>query len=132
PPRFSRPTIRTPGGDMVVRFAAASLVALALVSQACHSNRADQTPGASTTASAGGTGSTTGAGATAATPSTGGTTMSAEHTGGPSVEPTAAQIALGEKIFHGSAAGGTCAGCHGAKGKGTGVAPNLSDEEWLD
>ena len=93
---------------MGVRFAA-SIIAMAFLSQACHSAKVDETPG------------------TAASPS-----PDVVSTGGPSVNTDADQIALGEKIFHGKVAGGTCAGCHGQQGKGTGVAPDLSDSEWLD
>jgi glucose/arabinose dehydrogenase len=35
------------------------------------------------------------------------------------------QIALGSQIFHGEAAGGTCAGCHGSNAEGTPLAPSL-------
>jgi cbb3-type cytochrome c oxidase subunit III len=45
---------------------------------------------------------------------------------------TAAQIAEGEKIFHGQEAGGTCTACHGQDAKGTAMAPNLTDSEWLN
>ena len=48
---------------------------------------------------------------------------------GPSGQ-TEAQVALGERIFHG-AQGGTCAGCHGANAKGTPLGPNLTDGKWL-
>lgn len=41
-------------------------------------------------------------------------------------------IALGDSVFHGRVAGGTCAVCHGADGKGTpGLAPDLTDAKWL-
>jgi mono/diheme cytochrome c family protein len=89
---------------MVARFAL-SLTALAILSQACHS-KTSQVPAAETSA--------------------------AVTTGGPSVRPDAAKIALGEKLFNGATAGGTCWGCHGTKGKGTSSAPKLSDSEWLD
>lgn len=46
-------------------------------------------------------------------------------------EPTAEQIALGEQIFQGKVAGGTCWGCHAKNGKGTGNAPDLTDKTWL-
>jgi mono/diheme cytochrome c family protein len=46
--------------------------------------------------------------------------------------PTAQQIALGDSIFHGTAAGGTCSACHGQDAKGTAVAPNLTDNAWLN
>jgi mono/diheme cytochrome c family protein len=41
------------------------------------------------------------------------------------------QLALGRRIFHGQAAGATCAGCHGADGIGTPVGPDLTNGEWL-
>ena len=44
---------------------------------------------------------------------------------------TAAQVALGERIFHGQADGGTCAGCHGSNAKGTPLAPDLTGGKWL-
>lgn len=44
---------------------------------------------------------------------------------------TPEQVALGMEIFHGKAAGATCAGCHGANGIGTPVGPNLTDGTWL-
>ena len=44
---------------------------------------------------------------------------------------TAAQVALGARIFHGQADGGTCAGCHGSNAKGTPLAPDLTAGHWL-
>jgi mono/diheme cytochrome c family protein len=44
---------------------------------------------------------------------------------------TAEQVALGNKIFHGKVAGGTCGGCHGADGVGTPVGANLTSGTWL-
>jgi glucose/arabinose dehydrogenase/mono/diheme cytochrome c family protein len=44
---------------------------------------------------------------------------------------TAAMVALGDRIFHGEVAAGTCAGCHGAEGKGTPLGPNLTSGKWL-
>lgn len=41
-------------------------------------------------------------------------------------------VALGDSIFHGQVAGGTCTACHGQDAKGTAVAPNLTDSEWLN
>ena len=41
-------------------------------------------------------------------------------------------IALGDSIFHGQAGGGTCYVCHGQDAKGSAVAPNLTDGEWLN
>src|SRR4029078_430366 len=45
---------------------------------------------------------------------------------------TAAQIAEGEKIFHGQEAGGTCTACHGQDAKGTAMGHKLTDSEWLN
>jgi mono/diheme cytochrome c family protein len=44
---------------------------------------------------------------------------------------TAAQIAEGDKIFHGQEAGGTCTACHGQDAKGTAMAPDLTDNTWI-
>jgi glucose/arabinose dehydrogenase/mono/diheme cytochrome c family protein len=44
---------------------------------------------------------------------------------------TPAMLALGDSVFHGVVAGGTCVGCHGADAKGTGLGPNLTDDQWL-
>src|SRR5262249_46987019 len=41
------------------------------------------------------------------------------------------QVALGEQIFQGEAAGGTCTGCHGSDGKGTSVGSDLTSGKWL-
>ena len=45
---------------------------------------------------------------------------------------SAAQVAEGDKIFHGQEAGGTCTACHGQDAKGTAIAPDLTDSEWLN
>jgi cbb3-type cytochrome c oxidase subunit III len=44
----------------------------------------------------------------------------------------AAMIAEGDSIFHGKKAGGTCQTCHGADAKGTTLAPDLTDNQWLN
>jgi mono/diheme cytochrome c family protein len=44
---------------------------------------------------------------------------------------TAAQVALGARVFHGEAGGGTCAGCHGSDARGTPLAPGLTSGKWL-
>jgi glucose/arabinose dehydrogenase/mono/diheme cytochrome c family protein len=44
---------------------------------------------------------------------------------------TPAQVALGDSIYHGLAAGATCAGCHGVDAKGTPLAPDLTANKWL-
>ncbi len=41
------------------------------------------------------------------------------------------QLALGDRIFHGEAAGGTCAGCHGTNAGGSPLAPSLVSGHWL-
>jgi len=41
------------------------------------------------------------------------------------------QVALGDRIFHGQARGGTCAGCHGTDGKGTTTGSDLTSGKWL-
>ena len=41
------------------------------------------------------------------------------------------QVALGDRIFHGQAAGGTCAGCHGTNGKGMAMGSDLASGKWL-
>ena len=44
---------------------------------------------------------------------------------------SADQVALGERIFHGRASGGTCAGCHGSNAKGSPIGSDLSSGRWL-
>jgi mono/diheme cytochrome c family protein len=45
---------------------------------------------------------------------------------------TPQMIALGDSIFHGQRAGGTCQTCHGAGATGTALAPNLADTQWMN
>jgi glucose/arabinose dehydrogenase/mono/diheme cytochrome c family protein len=40
------------------------------------------------------------------------------------------EVALGDRIFHGEAADGTCAGCHGSDAKGSPQAPSLVNGNW--
>jgi mono/diheme cytochrome c family protein len=41
-------------------------------------------------------------------------------------------LALGDSIFHGLVAAGSCQGCHGPDAKGaTGIGANLTDTVWL-
>jgi glucose/arabinose dehydrogenase/cytochrome c553 len=44
---------------------------------------------------------------------------------------TKEQITLGDRIFHGEAAGGTCSGCHGSDARGGPQAPSLVKGRWL-
>jgi glucose/arabinose dehydrogenase/mono/diheme cytochrome c family protein len=61
------------------------------------------------------------------------------HAGAPASLPvpqgaTQAMVELGDRIFHGQVASGTCAGCHGARGKGTPLGPDLTAGQlmWSD
>ncbi len=44
---------------------------------------------------------------------------------------TRAQLALGDRIFHGEASGGTCSGCHAADARGSDLGPDLRRGRWL-
>jgi glucose/arabinose dehydrogenase len=44
---------------------------------------------------------------------------------------TREQLVLGDHIFHGEAAGGTCSGCHASDGKGSVVGADLTTGQWL-
>ena len=44
---------------------------------------------------------------------------------------TKEEVALGDRIFHGEAAGGTCSGCHGSDARGGPQAPSLVKGRWL-
>ena len=44
---------------------------------------------------------------------------------------TAAQVALGNRIYHGQVANASCAGCHGDDAKGTPLGPDLTSSKWL-
>jgi glucose/arabinose dehydrogenase/mono/diheme cytochrome c family protein len=44
---------------------------------------------------------------------------------------TKEQVALGDRIFHGEVANGTCAGCHGSDGSGSPVGADLVSSPWL-
>jgi mono/diheme cytochrome c family protein len=41
------------------------------------------------------------------------------------------QVALGDRVFHGEAANGTCGGCHGSDGRGSPVGADLVEGKWL-
>jgi glucose/arabinose dehydrogenase/mono/diheme cytochrome c family protein len=49
------------------------------------------------------------------------------------VPPGATQqtVALGNRIFHGRVAAGTCTACHGTNGAGTPLGPDLTQKKWL-
>ena len=44
---------------------------------------------------------------------------------------TPAEVALGNRIFHGEASDGTCSGCHGSDAAGTPQGPPLNRDHWL-
>ena len=44
---------------------------------------------------------------------------------------TREQLVLGDHVFHGEAAGGTCSGCHSSDGKGSVVGSDLTTGQWL-
>jgi glucose/arabinose dehydrogenase/cytochrome c553 len=44
---------------------------------------------------------------------------------------TKEEVALGDRIFHGEAADGTCTGCHGSDAKGSPQAPSLVNGNWF-
>ena len=46
-------------------------------------------------------------------------------------EATAAQVALGNRIYHGQVANASCTGCHGDDAKGTPLGPDLTSSQWL-
>ena len=86
-----------------------------------------QAPGgapANTTASGGAVAGSTGAGGA------GGANAVTNANVSPS-SITAKEIALGDSIFHGQAAGGLCFTCHGADAKGTQLAPPLIKQKWV-
>lgn len=68
--------------------------------------------------------------ATVSAPSAGTVSGSASGSASGGGEITPQLISLGDSIFHGRAAGGTCQNCHGQDAKGTSMAPNLADTEW--
>jgi glucose/arabinose dehydrogenase/cytochrome c5 len=40
-------------------------------------------------------------------------------------------VTLGYRIYHGDVGGASCTGCHGAKGTGTPLGPNLTSNKWM-
>ena len=44
---------------------------------------------------------------------------------------TQAMVSLGDGIYHGQVANGTCTACHGANGTGTPLGPDLTKNKWL-
>lgn len=73
-----------------------------------------------------------GAETTAAQPGTSAPPSATPASGAGEPSTDAQSIALGQSIFRGEAAGGTCTTCHGPDGKGTQLAPDLTDAQWLN
>lgn len=44
---------------------------------------------------------------------------------------TAAMVALGNRVYHGEVGNAGCGGCHGAKGTGSPLGPNLTSKKWM-
>ena len=44
---------------------------------------------------------------------------------------TAADVALGSRIYHGKVASAPCVGCHGTNAEGTPLGPDLTSNKWL-
>jgi glucose/arabinose dehydrogenase/mono/diheme cytochrome c family protein len=44
---------------------------------------------------------------------------------------TPAMVALGERIYQGQVGGAACTGCHGARGAGSPLGPDLTSKKWL-
>lgn len=109
---------------MLVRFAT-SLLALAVLSQACNKAQryGDERMG-------GEPGTTGGVGSETATPPPSDMARAPDAAAGG--DHLATDIAVGDSIFHGKAAGGTCQSCHGPDAKGTSLAPDLTDSQWLN
>ena len=109
---------------------AVSLLSLALVPLACNKGRyGDQVAGNGTMSSPPG-----GVGSESANPpmgDTGSIKMTDTSMGGGNMGGSG-DVALGDKIFHGKAGGGTCFSCHGQDAKGTTLAPDLTDSKWLN
>jgi mono/diheme cytochrome c family protein len=124
---------------------------ISLLAAACGGEKANNMQGSNTTSTAApaaaptpSTGAAAGstaaggavAGSTAAPGTAAGSTSAAGAAGGAqgggASSITPAMVALGDSIFHGQTAGGTCFTCHGQDAKGTTLAPNLSDKTWID
>jgi mono/diheme cytochrome c family protein len=59
-------------------------------------------------------------------------TAAAAQPAGQSGAQSPQAIALGDSIFHGQVAGAACTACHGQDAKGTPMAPDLTDAEWIN
>jgi mono/diheme cytochrome c family protein len=111
-----------------LRYPMALAAALALTLAACGGGGENTNPAD--------TGNTT-MGTPAATPPAGSTaaaSTAAPAAGGAVSESqiTPAMVAEGDSIFHGQVANGLCYTCHGADAKGTQLAPDLTDNTWLN
>ena len=64
-------------------------------------------------------------------PTTSTTSTTGPKPGKPPAGATEIMVAVGDSIFHGQIAGGTCYTCHSADAKGTPLAPPLISHKWL-
>lgn len=120
--RQSTHTTANGRGRIVV--AGAAGLAFVLMAACGGGERAADTTSAAGTSAAAAPAPAAGASATA---STGG---ASPQPGAPPAGATAQMVALGDSIFHGQAAGGTCFTCHGQDANGTPLAPSLTDSQW--
>jgi mono/diheme cytochrome c family protein len=127
--------MRTRKLDHEVVFAWVMPVVVAGLLAACGGGDAGAGGGSGETAGGTGAGTPAGGAGAEATPPAAGDTAPAGGAGGDAAAGgggASALVALGDSVFHGQAGGGTCYVCHGQDGKGSGVGPNLTDEEWLN
>jgi mono/diheme cytochrome c family protein len=125
--------------------AIAAAIGAALIATACSKGERG-TSGSESTAAAAPAGTTAApstqapGGAAANTTASGGAVAGSTAAGGANavtnanVSPssiTAKEVALGDSIYHGQAAGGLCFTCHGADAKGTQLAPPLIKDKWI-
>jgi mono/diheme cytochrome c family protein len=121
------------------------VAAISLLAAACGGEKVDMqrtststaSPQAAAPATSPAAGATTaaapaGGGSDTAAPAASAAAPAAASGGGGAGSITATEVALGDSIFHGQTAGGTCFTCHGQDAKGTALAPDLSDKTWID
>ncbi len=110
----------------VIRHPTALVAALALTVAACGGGGENTNPADTSTAAMG---------TPAATPPAGSTAAPAAGAGGPVSESqiTPQMVAEGDSLFHGQVGGqAICYTCHGQDAKGTQLAPDLTDNTWLN
>jgi cbb3-type cytochrome c oxidase subunit III len=101
-----------------------SALVIAVSVAACGGTDTNQTAATTTSTTSGDTTTSTTGTATTTTATTATTTTAGAIPEG----ATAAMVAAGETAFK----GGICISCHGPDAKGTALAPNLTDDQWLN